>query len=369
VQEVGERFLAYLRSVFEERGETGDPSASLYLVSATEASQGWNELPLFREHLFTRRSLKQISQIKTANLQEEIRSLYRPLRSELHRLRQAESLLSELAETLSPDADWWSAGIETRIRTWLEEEIRPLLVRHPSGLRLLVGPGRWIGAAIFEWQETSKKETDPRQPRLPEDLAVSLGHRMQQLRDRAVSFALQRSLPRHIKQRIEQELEDAVRSSDIEAEWASFAATALTEYVPPSRFLFRTVQKAAYILLAALCLLALGGKEPWLLMVNAPSGSHLLQLFFSLVESVFSPSGLAALLSFGLLGGLAGLRFYTRYRRMAEERAKRYTAAMAEQLERSWQEQGERLLARLEALRGDIAQTADRLEKIVNSKA
>jgi hypothetical protein len=54
---------------------------------------------------------------------------------------------------------------------------------------------------------------------------------------------------------------------------------------------------------------------------------------------------------------------------MAEERAKRYTAAMAEQLERSWQEQGEALIARLEALRGDIGQTADRLDKIVNSKA
>ena len=368
LQEVSQRFLGYLRSVFQERGETSDPAAGLYLVSATAASEAWNQLPLFREHLFTRRSLKQISRIKTANLQEEIRSLYRPLRSELSRLKHAESVLRELSEKLSADEAWWSEGIASRIDAWLQEEIHPLLVRHPAGLRLLVGPGRWIGAAVFEWRRSSKGSPGTSQPEVPEELQASLRQRLQQLRDRTSTALLQRALPQNLRQRIEHELQEHIQQTSIQEDWGSFVATALEEYVPPSRLLFRTVQKTTYALLVALCLLALGGKGPWLDMVQAPSAAHLLQLFFSLVQGLFSPSGLAALLSFGLLGTLAGFRFYSRFHRLAEERAGRYTAALAEQLKRSWQEQGRELLGKLQRIRGELSETAERLEGITKGQ-
>jgi hypothetical protein len=175
---------------------------------------------------------------------------------------------------------------------------------------------------------------------------------------------LRRQVPDGLRKRIESEL-GPTENDQIRMQWQSFVRTAVQEFRPRSRLIFALGQRGAYSLLTLLLLLALGGRDAWISFLEAPGATTGLDLFFALVKTVFSSTGLASLLSFGLLCTLAGARFYRRFKKVMDQEAEAWASTLIEQLQEHWRSDQDRLLDSLAACREELRQTVATVRKLV----
>jgi len=355
LQTVTSRYLESLRKALADRGEGHIQAESrTYLVSCLEPEAAWNQLSIFREHLLTRLSLKQISRIKAANLAEEVRALIRPFERELAETRRISSHLQETISSLQHEEQEWRESLEQPIAGLVEEEIRPRLLNHPANLRLLIGPGRWIARAAMEWRKLGKKEESAGGLRIPEELSGLVQDRLEQLAHRISAKLLRENIPQTVRQRVEREIQDQAEASEIVEEWRWFILAAMDEYDPPNRLFFLLRQSTVYAVLLGLLLLALGGRGPWTAVLTNPQPEAAADLLFSLLQTTFSQTGLAALLSLLLLELLAGMRFFKTFKKLVGGRSSRHAEAIGDQLLSGWEKQQRRLIESIASVGQDL---------------
>jgi hypothetical protein len=133
----------------------------------------------------------------------------------------------------------------------------------------------------------------------------------------------------------------------------------------PAFKLFKLSQNLTYLLLFAFLLLAVGGERAWLDFFANPGAGKALQLVVTMVHTLFSTKGLAALASYALLNLFLGFRFYRRYRNLLLRAGKKALGALKITLAGIWEETLEDLLGDLQGLKEEMA---SRLEALSSSR-
>jgi hypothetical protein len=120
--------------------------------------------------------------------------------------------------------------------------------------------------------------------------------------------------------------------------------------LPAFRF-FRVLQWSAYLLLFGLFMLTLGGQETWRGLLTAPGPDTILDLCLTIVRTIFSTRGLAALLSYMLLNMFLGLRFYRGYQKRLDRLARKRIEELKAELITIWDQCLDEILSELEQFR------------------
>jgi len=125
--------------------------------------------------------------------------------------------------------------------------------------------------------------------------------------------------------------------------------------------LFVLTQRLSYAVLFFLFLLAIGRDTAWRIVIQNPGWEAVFQLLLSMLHTLFTGKGLAALGSLALLNLFLGFRFFPRYRRWQKKAAQKILDALTRAAGSVWQETLEDITARIERLKTEIK---DRLKDL-----
>jgi hypothetical protein len=111
---------------------------------------------------------------------------------------------------------------------------------------------------------------------------------------------------------------------------------ALQSIQNPSYRLFRARQHLSYGLVTILLVMVLGGQSAWMRLVSEPGIPAFFGLILAFTNTLFSVEGLAALASYALVTVFFGFRFFNRYQKLLDRRAKEAAGEIEDALLSSW---------------------------------
>ncbi len=97
---------------------------------------------------------------------------------------------------------------------------------------------------------------------------------------------------------------------------------------------------------------------------NNPGFGGFLGLFVAGIDTLFSPRGLAGLLSYALIGMFFSIRFYRGYARKMKAIARRHQLRLTEILARDWTGLLERTTLKLASLEKDVSERKSALSSL-----
>lgn len=370
VAKVSARFAGHLK-------EAGIASPLVLTVSAREALDGrslspWNQFPLLGQQVFQKRDAKQVLAIKTGNLDVEASRLFQRLEAEIHALERLETVLDRTVAQLEEERVSWEKGAREILSPWLASKpvrraLRPLREDLP-----LKGPG--LAFALLFGQRgkgPDGADADPRWQDLspPEPVVASLRRRLEWLEDRLVRHMLDQNLPPALQARARQALRREERFEEIGDRLFQAVSERMARPLLARMTGFRFLQGLTYALLLALLVFALGGTPAWRELIQTPGLQSGLHLLSSMVHTLFSTQGLAALGSYALLNLFFGLRFLLSYRRRLDRATDRAVTDLTEDLAQVWTRELDTILQDLAALRKDMAGRKEALADLSKSKS
>lgn len=333
----------------------------LYPVSALlafrEDNKPWNQFPVFKQHLFHQRDIKQIAAVKTANLDVEARSLFTVFGKEVEQLERFGRIIDDGLEEISQTrAAWLQSGNEI-LKLWMDQ-IQTSLTAQNTGLSPLVGPTYGIGMILQSFQRGGPSgrgdELDLARLAPPEAVSSRFQRRLEWLEDRITNRLLRQNMPQSYRDRIMDSLNTQRTIVEFGERFFDVLAIGLARPHRPPFWGFRIRQVLTYSLLLLLLLLSLGGADAWHTALRETSWGSLLQLIFAGLSTLFSTKGLAALGSYGLLNIFFGFYFYRRYRRLVVRATQKRMAGLAEALGTTWEKQLDAAMQQLETLKEEI---------------
>jgi GTP-binding protein EngB required for normal cell division len=361
--ETGYEQMALVTRRFQEHikeNEFGEPL--IYTVSALgpQDSDGlapWNQFPAFRQLIRQQRDVKQITAIKTANLDSEVRQLLSAFQKEILNLETFGSILEDAERDLQKEREPWIQAGQEAVSLWLEKHISQDILFYQDDPSCLVGPGHALAALIHEFHGLLGKEkalpSDLTHFTLPEDIALSFRRRLEWLEERLSRSILRQNLPSLFLERLRGVLDTKKRFEDFSEGLINLLTARLSEPSLPSPWVFKTRQRLTYWLLGALFLLAIGSQTAWRGVLEDPGADSILGLFLSAVHTLFSPKGLAALGTYALLNLFFAFRHYHAYRKRLQRAVQRIIVSLGVGMGKVWEEELDTLLGDLNRLRGD----------------
>ncbi|MFH1123753.1 MAG: GTPase [Pseudomonadota bacterium] len=348
------------RELIRENG-IGDPL--LYLISAQEAmgsdeAAPWNQFFPLRQHVFQQRDIKQIAAAKAANLDVEIRTLLRAFEGEVSDLKSFDRLLGDAVKELQDQRSRWGQVGREAVGIWMGDRIRRGILSGRGDPVQLIGPGYGFALLFQAFQNRSSPEVVPKTDlsffHPPEEIKVSFRRHLEGVEDRISQQVLRQSLPALFRERLSDVLGIEKRFEDMGERFLQVLILHAADPPSPALWGFRVMQGLAYLLLLALFLFAVGGQSAWQAVLTDPGGIKLLQLVLSMIHTLFSAKGLAALCTYGLINLFVGFVFYRRYRRrllrLADKRIKTLKAALLN----LWEESLDVILRDLDGFRTDL---------------
>ena len=333
------RFSQHLR-------DNGVDQPILYAVSAREGGEAgtaspWNHLWNFHHQLFRLRDAKELTEIKAANLDVEVKQLTEVLEKEVLGLSMLHGVLEDaVSELENRRAEWARMGEEAFVRA-LERNPDDFLPQ-PAPEHALVGIGYGIAAAVRDWKRLTDRSDKPGKGAdlLPQRAAFqTLQHELERVEHRMTYQALHRGLPAAMGDHQANLIDATAKWQKLTQRWQGIVAESLENDWAPSFRGFRTVQYAAYLALLGCLLVALSGAAALTNLFEHPSWYGLFGLVATLIQTLFSPRGFAALGSFLLLQIFLGVRFYRRYQILWQRHAQKLVESLKLVLNRSWEEE------------------------------
>jgi hypothetical protein len=313
---------------------------SLFAVSALERPpySSWNQIALFRDALFTQRSAKQVRAIKSANLEQEMDSLYQPLRRERDSLQKSLAVVERLQEEMTQEVRTWHDNGERILASWVRDRMEPLLIKQGPLKGPLFGPARLVRIAVLEWRRRGEGDPHP-VPDVSQELEIQKLHsRIENLKNRLVAVTLREDQAQSLRRELEDTVDVPGIWEQMTTNWQGIVTRALTLNRPAKGLKLAVGQGLVYGLLTLFFAFGLGGRQAWMDLLVQPGPGTALAVFFSLLESLFSPLGLAALGSYGLLMLWAGVRFYQAQGRRLEKWARARGRRISAELTAVWDE-------------------------------
>jgi len=354
-----DRFRDHLRG----RG-ISDPI--VYVVSAEEVLKGgdvspWNRFGEFRKQLFNERSLKEVREIKAANLHAETASLRELLARERAAVAVLERRLGAFIEAIPSKKEAWRREFETALSANLEREDWKTVLRDrlpPSAI--LVGPGYGIASAAEAWGAsrggTGTGVGDPGGTFF-RDLGAALESHGGRVRREWKAVVLRENL-RSMERVCPLEWDGDPGG---EGKVRDTLLSALERIRPPGAFFFRLFQYVLYGFILLGFFAALAGDQLGGLTAQSPPAAWFRALG-GVITAFFTPRGLAALGSLVVVFALVGWRFYIRARKVIYGLADGWNRRMAEELVSLWEAETDAAASELEACRKHLQLKGDVLK-------
>ncbi len=356
--EEGYRKLNLVTNRFTELlKEQGISDPLLFAVSSEEAFNKeslspWNQFPAFRRHVFRERNAKQISAIKAQNLDVEIKSLTSLFEAEIRDLESAVRILDDAIKELGAKRSEWIKTAEEIMDRWFGDEVQERISVSQGDPSRLVGPGFGVATLLSSFGRGLTGNSENRvalsvfEP--PEQVSKAFQRRYQWLEDHLTHRFLNENLSLLLQEKLKEVLDISRRFENLgEAFFQSTAAYA-DEKRRSRLWGFRLLQWIIYGLVLAAFLLSAGGKNAWHHLFVAPSGEAFWHLLLSIIETLFSTTGLAALGSYLIINLIIGFIFYRHYRNILFKNTRKNIGRLKEMLIQVWMES-------IESMTGDIA--------------
>ena len=344
----------------------------LYALSSHEATQEtdlapWNQFPAFRRHIFLQRDMKQVLAIKAANLEVEAERLLSSLRKETTDLERFIRLLDETTKDLmAHKSSWVQAGRES-MNSWLDNRVQSGIMRYRGDPAWLIGPGYGVALVFQSFQGRSGKgqeePPDLSEFKPPEEIILSYRKRFEWAEEHLSHAVRRENLAVPFGEKVRETIKAETRFDALGERFFNAVLSFVAKPAPPFRG-FKFHQTLVYALLFVFFLLAVGGQTAWLEFLNDPGAGKALQLLVTMIHTLFSPEGLAALGSYALLNLFLGFRFYRRYRGLLRKAAQKTLEALKLALSRIWEESLDEVVYDLQGLKSDMASRLDAFSSI-----
>ena len=355
----------------------------IYAVSAEQvvaglASAPWNQFAAFRHHLFQQRAVREIVAIKAANLDEEIQRLVDAVRGELLILARAIPVVQRLIAELSQGAAESIVAGRLALDRWIQQDVSRQFERVMAAPSLLVGPGRALEALRLGWNDwrqaqhrgAGRAQGEPvaPTPSLPEELVNRLRGELQHTEHRLANALLRQALPAGLTEAL-------LQAMGLEAAWERFTArvrnaveSRLLVPAEPRRawpvVMFRCRQYLAYSALIAVFLVVEGGEGLWMRLVQHPSLRTLMTVILSIFNSLFSPSGLAALGTLAVLLMLLAARFLRRYKKLLQQQNQKIIDSLKKEAGSHWEDLIRQVIEALTRFQSELQQPVEAISQM-----
>jgi GTPase Era involved in 16S rRNA processing len=348
--------LARVTARFQQHlKENGFSHPLIYSLSAVQALRSeplapWNQFPSFRHQIFQHRDAKEVMAIKAANLDVEIGQLLSKIEEELSHLEVLRGALqSFISEMERERTDWVRPGKES-IGLWLDTHYRKQTFSRFADPSPLVGPGYTIAVLIRDWQRKrhAEEERDILSELFREEgPIVSLHQQLERIENRMTHRLLTDGLPASYIEQFKDGSNGEDTWEELKERMQYFVRVrVLQQDTRPFRS-FRAMQYLTYSLFFGFFLLAMGGTTAWGSLLSQPSWSHLATLAATMIINIFSPPGLAGLVSYVVLNIFLGFRFYGRFKKSLQRRTQKFIESLKLELGKVWEEELDAVLTRL----------------------
>jgi len=343
----------------------------IYTISAGEASGGaslssWNQFPGLLQEIFRQRALKEIKDIKAANLDREY-DRYRSLfETELAHLETMHAILDHVMTTIGAAGSGDGALRET-LSPVMDEGIRREIGSKIDNIAILTGPGYGIAALVEQWRYRRGDRAEATASDfgfIAQRIAALFRRRLGTLRDRIMSGIMRKGAHRTMAGQVEAVLDPEHHGKIVEERLEEYVRRRLAASQAARHLSFRSGQYGAYLLPLCGLIIALAGKAAWQGLFAYPSVTETLDFMATVFYNLFSPAGLAALGSYALLNLLLGFWFYRRYRRLIERKTDAIVRSFLQDAGESWQETMRRITAELKEYDQRLEETARSLRKL-----
>jgi len=362
--ETGYGQMAGVSSRFQEHlKENGISEPVFYLLAAEPALHSdqpapWNQFSAFKHQVFQQRDIKQITAIKTANLDVEVQHLFSTFKKEALNLESFARIIGDSVKELEEQRSLWIQGGQEAINLWIGKHIRQDVLSDQGDPHHLVGPGNGLAILLQDFRKRFTKEEN-RRPDLslfapPEEINVSFRRRLEWVEDQIDHRILRQDLAPPFREKLHEILDVTKRFEDLRERFFHLAALHAAEPSLPSFWGFRALQYLLYLLLLAFFLLAIGGETAWREILTDPGGAGMLGLLLSGIYTLFSGKGLAALASYVLLNLLLAFRFYRRYKKLLRHATQKIVKPLRLELVKVWEEELDAIQDGLKRFRTDI---------------
>ncbi len=366
------RQLASLTGLFQEYLQKAKVSDPLVLpVSAEEAVRGtavspWNQFPAFRREVFRDREAKEVLTIKSSNLDEEVQGLLSRLQAELSHVDTLGEILDASVRQLRADREEWEKQGREALDIWVETRMRRYVLGRLETLAPLVGPGYGVARVVQEWRSWKAGRGEEARPPAPEEASAppeALREQLEQAENRVLHRALQASVAASYRERVKTNLDLGGAWEAFSARWRQQIELRLLTQRAPLLVGFRVLQHAVYLAVLLLLLMALTDEDAGRRFLEAPGWATSFQVLFSMVKNLFSPTGLGAVITFGLIQILLGVAFYRRYQARLEKRARKALLNLKRELGRVWSVELQRVENALKGCLSELASQREALKK------
>ncbi|MDY6990336.1 MAG: GTPase [Thermodesulfobacteriota bacterium] len=362
--ETGYEHMASVAKKFQEHiKDAGIAAPVFYTLSAKEALSSdrlapWNQVPTFRQDIFQQRDMKEVTAIKAANLDMEVQQILSVFQKEVMNLERFEEILSSSVKGLAEEHGSWVRAGEEAIALWLNRDIEPQILAHRRNPSSLVGPGHTLASLFNEWQGRSLRENRTSSSLAssapPEERALPLRRRLEWLEDRLHHSLLRQNLPPSLREELKEILDVPKRFESLKDRLSQVAALRIAKPPFSSFRVFRALQFFTYLLLLTVLLFALGGETAWHAVLEQPGVSSVFRLLLSVISTLFSTKGLAALGSYALLNLFFAFRFYGRYKKLAKRAAQNVIEILGKDLTKVWEEELEAIVKELDQFKAAV---------------
>jgi hypothetical protein len=349
----------------------------LYILSAREAIlfdplSPWNQFPSFKQEVFHRRDTKQVMAIKSANLDVEVQRLFSALEAEGLNLAQFQRVLVQSEKDLEDQRKSWVQTGDEAIQLWLAKRIKPAIQSYKRDPSHLVGPGYSLATLLGAIQRNVSVETDRLletsrlQP--PEEVTACFRKRVEWVDEHLGHSVLYQGLPSSFVEKTKRTINVERRFESLGESFLNAVTLHIVEPPLPAFRLFKTFQWVSYLMLLAVLLIAVGGEKAWMNVLDAFGISSVLQLLISMINTLFSGKGLAALGSYVLLNLFLALRFYRRYGTLLNKSSQKALDALRRALSKAWGDCLDGVLHDLGRLKEETREKMTTINEIKDSK-
>ena len=352
--------------------EQGMADPLLYILSSYDATQKndlspWNQFPAFRRHIFLQRDMKQVMAIKAANLEVEAERLLSALKEETRDLERFVRLLDEAARDLMIQRPSWVQAGREAMDSWLDNRIKSGIMDYRGDPGWLVGPGYGVALVFQSLQGRSGKGPeelpDLYEFKPPEEIILSYRKRFEWAGENLDHAVHRENLAVPFGEKVRETIKAEARFDELGERFFNAVVSFVAKPAPSFRG-FKFYQTLVYALLFVFFLLAIGGQSAWLEFLGDPGAGKALRLLVTMIHTLFSSGGLAALGSYALINLFLGFRFYRRYRALLRKGAQKTLEGLRLALFRIWEETLDELVHDLEGLKSEMASRLEALSSL-----
>lgn len=363
IEEGFEELQKVVSSLTEHLRNNGIKNPPMYTLSAREALEHesltpWNQLYIFRQHIFQQKELKEIKNIKAANLDEEVGKLLHIFDREVSHLETFHNNINETIRQLKEDNADLVTAVHESMNVWAETTpLRWELMSIMTDPAILIGPSTAFVYFEGKGREGEKIHYGDESEHIDnymDECTTIIMRLMDRLKNQLTGDLQRKGIPSPLIGRAMTITDKGRQLHDMKEKIVSLRTRHFSIQRLPSYRLFRGIQYITYLLLFFILLFALAGEGAWQKFYAHPGLASSLNFVITALYAIFSPRGLAALGSYVLINVFFGYRFYSRYKKLLKRNTEQLIHSFSHDVVALWKKEMESVSNDLQRLSDEV---------------